>query len=359
MAFQDQPPSPAYAEEKLFIEAVGHRIPAALTLPAGSEPRGAVVIVPGSLYIDVDGNMPMFNARPHAYADLARQLASRGYAALRYAKRGPGTGSEVVDSAAAAANRTFQSRVVVLEAALEALRGRLSAGIRVVAAGHSEGAVVASMAAAQGVPMDGVVILSGPSVGIFGIMREQLPVPPGSPPEAYAAFDRVVAAYHAGDPAPPLDPTDPTLRSLAFVQRQGEAGVRYMVEIDSVDPAATLARVTQPVLLVQGGRDGSVPPHHARALRSARDAAGLPTGSRYFAELTHFYKVAPEGMDPMAAFMLETESDPAVADAVVDWMESERARTPSGPGRREGHAGRAGHSPISGSPFPNRSGTCP
>jgi hypothetical protein len=43
------------------------------------------------------------------------------------------------------------------------------------------------MGAERGVPPDGVVILSGPSVGIFGIMREQLPLPPNSPPEAYAA----------------------------------------------------------------------------------------------------------------------------------------------------------------------------
>lgn len=317
-AFQDAPP--AYVEEALSLESVGYRIPAALTLPAVGAPTGAVLLVPGSLHIDVDGNMPMFNARPHAYADLARQLAARGVAVLRYAKRGPGTGSEVVDADEAARNRTFRSRVTVLEAALEALRSRVPYGVPVVAAGHSEGAVVVTMAAAGGTAVDGVVLLSGPSVGIFGIMREQLPAPPGSPPEAYAAYDAAVAALHRGETSPPLDPADPLLASLRYVVGQGEAGVRYMVEIDAVDPGAELARVAGPVLLVQGGRDTSVPDHHARALRAARDAAGLPTEEAFFPDLTHFYKVAPEGMDPMAAFMLDTESDPAVADAVADWM---------------------------------------
>lgn len=309
----------AYVEESHHLEAVGQRIPAALTLPSGREPTGAVVLVPGSLFLDVDGNMPTFNARPHAYADLARQLAGRGVAVLRYAKRGPGTGSELVDPEEAARNRGFRSRVTVLEAALDLLRGRVR-GVPVVAAGHSEGAVVVSMAAAGGTPLDGVVLLSGPSVGIFGIMREQLPVPPGSPDEAYSAFDAVVAGLRRGGPAPELDPADPTLASLAFVVRQGEAGIRYMVEIDSVDPTAEAAGVRQPVLIVQGGRDDSVPRHHASALRARREAEGLATEEAFFPALTHFYKVAPEGMDAMAAFMLETESDPSVAQAVADWV---------------------------------------
>ena len=311
---------PGYAEEMLFIEAAGHRIPAALTRPAQGEPRGGLALVPGSLFLDVDGNMPMMNARPHAYADLARQLAARGVAVLRYAKRGPGTGSEIIDPEVAARHRTFQSRVLVLEAALDVLRGSVPEGARVVAAGHSEGAVVVTMAAAQGVAMDGVVLLSGPSVGIFGIMREQLPLPPGGPPDAYRAFDRVVAAFRGGGPVPEIDASDPTLASLAYVAGYGEAGLRYMVEIDAVDPVATLRGVLQPVLIIQGGRDSSVPSHHAIALRAARDAAGLPTESSFFPELTHFYKVGLDGMDPMEAFMLETESDAAVADEVAGWM---------------------------------------
>lgn len=310
----------SYTEEALFLETVGQRIPAVLTRPAQGDPRGGVVLVPGSLFLDVDGNLPMMNARPHVYADLGRQLAARGMAVLRYAKRGPGTGSEVVDADVAAKNRTFQSRVLVLESALEVLRDRAPGNVPVVVAGHSEGAVVVTMAAAQGVAVDGVVLLSGPSVGIFGIMREQLPVPPGSSPDAYRAFDRVVDAFRRGEPAPEMDASDPTLASMAYVAGFGEEGVRYMVEIDAVDPAATLAQVPLPVLIVQGGRDSSVPAHHAMALRAARDAAGLPTESSFFPELTHFYKVGLDGMDPMESFLLETESDPSVADEMTGWM---------------------------------------
>lgn len=328
MQAHDAPP--AYVEDATFIEAVGWRIPAAVTRPAarstGRRPAsvaGLIVLVPGSLYSDVDGDFPMFDAHPHAYRDLARQLAELGYAVIRYAKRGPGTGAEVVDSDRREESRQFQARVAVVGEALAVLRSRVGAdgkGAPIVLAGHSEGGVVVSMAADQGVPADGIVILSGPSVGIFDIMREQLPLSPGAPPEAYAPYDRAVAAIRAGDPLPQIDPGDPTLQSIAFVARSGEAGIRYMAQIDAVDPAATLARVRQPVLLIQGGRDGSVPTHHAHALRAAREAAGLPTELAYFPELTHFYKVAADGMDPMAAFMLDSESDPAVSRTIDSWI---------------------------------------
>lgn len=318
MIVQDAPP--AWVEEALAIEEAGHRIPAVLTLPASGRPSAAVLIVPGSLAIDVDGNMPMFGANTHAYADLARQLAARGHAVLRYAKRGPGTGSTVIDAEAAAANRTFRSRVTVLAAALAQLRARMPQPMPVVLAGHSEGAVVSFVAAAEGMPVRGVVSLSGPSVGIFDIMREQLPLPPDSPPDAYAAFDSAVAALRAGRPLPPLDPADATTASLAYIAQSGEAGIRYMVEIDAVDPLVTALRIHQPMLFVQGGRDTSVPRHHAERLAAARRDRALPTETAFFPQLSHFYKVAEPALDPMAAFTLTTESDPAVADAIAEWI---------------------------------------
>lgn len=315
--------SPSYVEEATFVEAVGWKIPAVVTLPADGNPRGLVVLVPGSLYSDADGNYPMFNATPHHYRDMARQMAGLGLGVVRFAKRGPGTGAEMVDPTQQEASRQFRARVTVAMAALALLKDRAgpaATGVPSVLAGHSEGAVVVLMAGAEGVDVDGIVSLSGPSVGIFGIMREQLPLPPGSPPDAYAAYDAAVAEMRAGR-VPELDAEDPTLGSLAFVTRGGPPAVAYMAQIDDADPVALAGQVDLPMLLIQGGRDMSVPEHHLDALLAARKDAGLPTEVARFPELTHMYKVAPEGLDPMQAFWLDAESDPAVAEAVAGWME--------------------------------------
>ncbi len=80
---------------------------------------------------------------------------------------------------------------------------------------------------------------------------------------------------------------------------------------------AALAKVRQPVLIVQGGRDDSVPPSHADLLRASR--GNLSTEVTTFPNLTHFYKVAPAGMSPMQSMALDTPSDPAVAEAIAEW----------------------------------------
>jgi uncharacterized protein len=79
-----------YTETPLTLEVDGLRFPARLTVPAAGDPVSAILLIPGSLFSDVDGDYPSWNLHPHVYADLARQLAARGHAVLRYAKPGPG-----------------------------------------------------------------------------------------------------------------------------------------------------------------------------------------------------------------------------------------------------------------------------
>jgi fermentation-respiration switch protein FrsA (DUF1100 family) len=94
----------------------------------------------------------------------------------------------------------------------------------------------------------------------------------------------------------------------------------FLVEIDRVNPAAELGKVRRPVLVVQGGADASVQPHHADVLVAAHHAG--PTDLARFPGLTHFYKSLPSGMSPVApeAFRLDGPSDPAVAERIAEWI---------------------------------------
>jgi len=312
----------------LTLRVPGYDVPAALTLPEGPL-SGAALIVPASLFSDVDGNYVTWNSFPRTNAYLAEGLAGRGIASLRFAKLGPGTGSVMTDPALASGTRSWRGRADTARLALAFMRAELAArdivAPRTVLAGHSEGAVVVSVLARDGVDVDGVALLSGPSVGILEIMKEQAAAMGSADVEQLRVLDEVVDVIRAGLPI------SEELRSRAkgpmgagaLVNFPPEA-LSYMRDVDATDPAAAIAGYEKPVLVVQGGDDTSVPPHHARALIEARGAR--PTTYAYFPELTHMYKHVPAGTSPAESFGYPGPTDPRVDAALAEWIKGLPAR---------------------------------
>src|SRR5690349_20205030 len=139
----------SYIESNLVASIPGWRIPAAITVPADWTPDRMLPSVifhcPGSLFSDVNGDYPAWQSFPHVNAHLARQLSARGHAVFRWAKLGPGTGSEPADDLHPIP-RTWQGRLDIAIAMFRVMQAEVaSRGIRaerIVAAGHSEGSVV-------------------------------------------------------------------------------------------------------------------------------------------------------------------------------------------------------------------------
>jgi fermentation-respiration switch protein FrsA (DUF1100 family) len=98
------------------------------------------------------------------------------------------------------------------------------------------------------------------------------------------------------------------------------AAQNYLREYDRVDSLKLMAAVPCPVLIVQGGNDTSVLPDNADLLFSARKGNPAPTEKAFFPDLQHFYKKCPPGLDPNLAFALDSDSDPAVAEAIAAWL---------------------------------------
>jgi uncharacterized protein len=335
-----------YIEHAATLESSGWRIPAALTLPVpvpaatsaradGAPMPSAILLVPGSLFSDVNGDYPAWNSFPHVYAHLAHQLSARGHAVYRFAKLGPGTGSVAVDAEQSAAVRTWDGRTAIAVAALEAMRRELAArhirAARTIGAGHSEGAVVISRVALTGAgrELDGVVLLAGPSVGILSIMREQATI--GTPPDELEAatrrLDAVIAHVRRAEPVPADLATGPGMGATALATMPDEAR-RYMRESDATDPAALAAALPQPVFVVQGGNDSSVPEHHARALMDAlrsRSAGCGPAEYLFVPGLTHMFKIVPPEVTGPEAFGYPGETDARVADGIDKWIRRLRA----------------------------------
>src|SRR5512146_626536 len=74
--------SPTMIEEDATLEVDGVRIPGRIA--RGEAPaRAAILLLPGSLFSDVDGDYPTWGAHPHTLRDLAHQFAALGIASMR------------------------------------------------------------------------------------------------------------------------------------------------------------------------------------------------------------------------------------------------------------------------------------
>jgi pimeloyl-ACP methyl ester carboxylesterase len=313
--------SDSIREERFTFEAGGRAIRAALTVPKDSAPEWGVVIVPGSGPSDVDGNYPddpMWPGKSHVYADLGRQLAAQGLAVLRY-----GRGDAVtVDEAKASGARRFGDRTNVVVAALTALRERVPGLKKSAVAGHSEGSVVGSLLLTErdDLGVRAFVSLSGPAWRFYDLMLRQVKTfakegilefgPHKIPVDLYELSVRV---------ARNAEPVPGELKDVAVgFHNMPEDARQYLRDYDAVDNSALIARVPCPVLIVQGGLDGSVFPDNADRLMETRCASPFPTDRADFPDLDHMYKRAELGR-PFAR-LDDQDVDAEVSQRIADWL---------------------------------------
>jgi len=327
-----------YKEERFMLEAEGMLLPAALALPESGDVRWGIVIIPGSMSSDVDGNYPGTPTNPHMYADLAQQLARRGHAVLRYAKAGDGTGSVKVDEEKVNAHSFFARQQYIAMEACKKIREMVPQMRGLAVAGHSEGAVHGLVLAQRPeLGMDAYISLSGPGhryMDLFIETARQMSVKQGEIID-FGAFKVNAANYirtfelmREGKPLTDEIKADPTMKFFTdnwdSDSPQGRQAREYMLEYDSIDPRAEIAKIPCPMLIVQGGQDQSgVRVENGDLLYQARHATHPDaTAMAFFPELQHFYKRAEPGMNSMESMALDGETDERVSDSISDWLDS-------------------------------------
>jgi uncharacterized protein len=282
-------------------------LPGTLTMPSNySGPLPVALIVAGSGPTDRNGNSagPLrAQNNSNLYAILAWQLADAGIASVRYDKRALGENLQKINIAQTSID-DFIADVIAGARKLAADR-RFS---KVVLIGHSEGAELVLQGANRGAPAAGIVMLSGAGRPIMVVLREQLSKQ--LPPEELVRWDSASARYlrgeDAGDVLPGLKPL------LLPVNR------KFMQTWAKYDPAAEIARVHVPVLIVQGGHDLQISEVDARALQAAQPAAKLVV----IPAANHVFRAATD--DRMAQLRLYTDPTipivPELTPTIADWI---------------------------------------
>ena len=320
-------PAP-YREEIVAFDnpaAPGVRLAGTLTLPEGAGPFPSVVLISGS------GR----NARDEAVFDhkiflvLADYLTRRGFAVLRYDKRGAGQSTGDY-GAATSADFTSDAAAAVgyLKHRPDIARGKLGL------IGHSEGGLIAPTLAASDPSLAFVVLMAGPGVpGRILIAEQQRLIdtaqgePPAEAAQDYAlnrrlfdaiatAKDRAEAKARVRDIMASVDPRPTAAEIDQRVKFADSEWVKYFL---SYDPAPTLRQVRVPILVLSGSKDLQVPPALdlppiRAALADNHDATIVEMPG-----LNHLFQHADTGA-PLEYSRIDETLAPELLQTVADWI---------------------------------------
>jgi pimeloyl-ACP methyl ester carboxylesterase len=281
-------------DAEVSIPANGFSLAGTLTTPPGVAGRlhhPAVVLVGGATPADrddvIDG-IPIF-------AQLAKRLADEGLVVLRFDRRGGGQSGGRTETA------TLSDYADDLSAAVRWLSKRDDVDKRRIAvAGRGDGGAAALIAAARDKAIDGVVTLDASgSPGADLLLRQQQRVLDGlklPPADRQARIDlqkRIQAAVISGT----------GWQGVPDLMRR-QADTPWFKSVLIYDPAQILPKVKQPILIVHGDLDPSVPATEAdRLAELARARKKAPP-----TEVVHI----PDADHKLAS--------PKVATGIADWI---------------------------------------
>ena len=304
---------PPYADAAKFtslevtVGAAPTELGGTLTLPKSADATGskvpAVVLVHGSGPSDRDESIGP--NRP--FRDIAEGLATRGIAALRYDKR-----TKVYPGQFNASSTVREETIddVLAAVALLASRPEIDRG-QIVILGHSLGGALAPRIAAGGQGIGGIVMLAAESRPLPVVLVEQI-------------------EYIASLSGPPDDTTRKRIdaikaeaaRAMAAKADDGKSmlGIpaAYWADLNTYDPAAAAAKLTLPMLILQGERDYQVTA--ADFSRFTTALAGHPNVTiREFSNLNHLF-MAGEGKSRPEEYRRPGHVDQSVIETIAAFV---------------------------------------
>lgn len=158
--------------------------------------------------------------------------------------------------------------------------------------GHSEGALIASLAAEQA-GASAVITLAGSGRPLADVLREQLAqrLPPAQLAGGSALLDRLQAGQTSLDvPAPLRQVFRPSVQP-------------YLITLFRQNPAAAFARLPMPALIVQGRNDVQVDVADAERLKAAKPDAQLVL----IDGMNHMLRISPKDMSQQRDSYLNPE----------------------------------------------------
>jgi pimeloyl-ACP methyl ester carboxylesterase len=287
-------------ESKIRVGAID----AVLTVPSDIEQPVVALLIAGSGSTDHDGNGPQI--KPATLKKLSEQLVARKIATLRYDKRGAGGWKPAFGRPE---DFRFKDYVDDAVALVDNLRssGKFS---KVVLVGHSEGGLVAILAASR-VPVDRLVLLATAARKQGDLLKAQLEKKLSA--DAFAPVAKAIEAIMAGEIV------DPPPRGLAIPPLM-QPSIASAFTADPIDP---LLNLVVPTLIVAGGEDHQIARLDFLALSTASPVAK----TLWLPPMNHVLVDVADEADDLASYnQPERPLDAEMIDAVSAFILASGAR---------------------------------
>ncbi len=317
---EPQRPYP-YLEEEVTYQNARDAVTLAgtLTLPPTGGPFPVVLLITGSGQEDRDESL--FGHRP--FLVRADYLTRRGIAVLRVDDRGVGGSAGDVSQAT---SEDFARDVL---AGVEYLKTRREIDPnRIGLIGHSEGGMIAPVAAVDSNDVAFLVLMAGTGVPGDVALEAQLAAVWKIAGASQAAIDAVLQEQRRvmdvlkGEPDPHR--AQEKLRGLGYSEAQVQIWTtKWFYFLVTHDPRETLRKVRCPVLALNGDLDVQVVAQvNLPAIEQALREGGNPDFTvQELSGLNHLFQTAQTGNIGEYAFIEETMS-PLALEAITAWIEA-------------------------------------
>ena len=320
-----------YVEEQVTFSntPAGVSLSGTLTLPKGTGPFAAAVLIAGSGPEDRDGTIA--NHKP--FLVLSDYLTRKGIAVLRYDKRGVGQSTGSADMA------TTMDLAGDARCAMAYLKTRKDIDpARIGLIGHSEGAMIAPTIAASSPDLPWVVLLAAPATKGEDTLLNQsdLIARAGGLSDAQIlsslnfdkqAYDLVLTEQDSNVVGQKLkalvkesglDAALPPAALDAQLHMMTSPWFRYFL---AYDPLPELQKTKCPVLAIYGAKDLQVPPkiNLPMAQKAFADGGNSQAEVKQLPDLNHLFQHAYTGSPTEYAAIDETFS-PAALQMIGEWV---------------------------------------
>ena len=227
---------------------------------------------------------------------VADTLGRRGVAVLRMDDRGiNGSGGDLVKATSADFADDIRAGIAYLRTRPEIDGGRIGL------IGHSEGGMIGPMVAASDPKVKAVVLMAGPAYTGQKIIDFQL---------------RNLVENNTEIPADKKD----SILAAAKVPfgKEANAWTKYFL---TYDPIATLKKVKQPVLIMQGGTDQQITPEQAPIIeRTLKGAGNNDVTLKLFPDRNHLFLKDPIGFPSDYVKLKNGKIDAEVMGTLAEWV---------------------------------------